>query len=43
MNKEERSSSPKESLEQSLKEMKKMRSGEIEKITWNHYKNQKGE
>lgn len=33
--------SPKETLGQSLREMKKMRTGKMGKITWNHYKNKK--
>lgn len=37
MNEEKRPCSPKESLEKSLQEMKKMRSGEMEKITWDQY------
>lgn len=30
---------PKESLEQSLKEMKLMRGGEMKKVTWEEFKN----
>jgi hypothetical protein len=41
MNKEKRHCSPKESLEQSLQEMKKMREGKKKKITWAQYR--KGE
>jgi hypothetical protein len=37
MNKYERSCSPKKSLEQSVKEMKKMRTEEQEKVTWDQY------
>jgi hypothetical protein len=35
--------SPKESLEKSLQEMKKMRNGKMEKTTWDQNKNKKGE
>jgi len=37
MNEEKRPCTPQESLQQSLQEMKKMRSGEMEKITWDQY------
>ncbi|MFW5795211.1 MAG: hypothetical protein ACOCV1_06970 [Bacillota bacterium] len=40
--KNKRPCSPKESLDQSLQEMKKMRNGKLEKITWDQYKNKKG-
>ena len=33
-----KSNSPKESLEQSLKEMKMMREGKIKKATWEEFK-----
>jgi hypothetical protein len=37
MNKEKRPCSPKESLEKSLQEMKKMREGKKDKITWDQH------
>lgn len=37
MNKEKRPCSPKESLKKSLQEMKQMREGKMNKITWDQY------